>query len=98
MPRKAFHRNLRPVIKVTIGPWVLTPMSQNSITAPKKTFEPLLTPEEAAAILQIHPKTLIKMARLGQVPALRIGKHWRFTSSSLSSFIDNRLQSTCQPA
>ena len=47
-------------------------------------FEPLLTAEEAAAYLRIHPKTLQKMARLCQVPSIRIGKYWRFRLSAQS--------------
>ena len=37
------------------------------------TFEPVLTTDEAAILLQIHPKTLQRMARRGVVPAFRIG-------------------------
>jgi excisionase family DNA binding protein len=38
---------------------------------------------EAAQLLRIHPKTLQRMARKGQVPAIQIGKLWRFSSSAL---------------
>jgi len=41
-------------------------------------FEPLLDSEEAAALLKIHPKTLQKLARNGEVAAIHIGKLWRF--------------------
>jgi excisionase family DNA binding protein len=40
-------------------------------------FEPLLDSEEAAALLNIHPKTLQKLARQGEVAAIHIGKLWR---------------------
>jgi excisionase family DNA binding protein len=46
------------------------------------TFERVLNTEEAAALLQIHPKTLQKMAREGTVPAFRIGDLWRFRASA----------------
>jgi excisionase family DNA binding protein len=45
--------------------------------------EPLLDSAEAAQLLRIHPKTLQRMARKGQVPAIQIGKLWRFSSSAL---------------
>ena len=43
--------------------------------------------EEAAALLQIHPKTLQKMAREGSVPAFRIGDLWRFRASTLDEWL-----------
>jgi len=50
------------------------------------TFERVLNTEEAAALLQIHPKTLQKMAREGTVPAFRIGDLWRFRASALDDW------------
>jgi len=45
--------------------------------------EPLLDSAEAAQLLRIHPKTLQRMARKGEIPALQIGKLWRFSASAL---------------
>jgi excisionase family DNA binding protein len=45
--------------------------------------EPLLDSNEAAELLRIHPKTLQRMARKGEIPAIQIGKLWRFSTSSL---------------
>jgi len=50
-------------------------------------FEPLLDSEEAAALLKIHPKTLQKMARNGEVVAIQIGKLWRFRASALDEWV-----------
>ncbi len=49
-------------------------------------FEPVLTTEEAARLLNIHPKTLQRMARKGQVPGHRIGDLWRFRASELDAW------------
>jgi excisionase family DNA binding protein len=54
---------------------------------PSPTFERVLNTEEAAALLQIHPKTLQKMAREGSVPAFRIGDLWRFRASALDEWL-----------
>lgn len=51
-------------------------------------FEPLLDSEEAAALLKIHPKTLQKLARLGEIDAIQVGKLWRFRASALNRWID----------
>jgi excisionase family DNA binding protein len=50
-------------------------------------FEQVLNSEEAAALLQIHPRTLQKMAREGKVPAFRIGGLWRFRVSALDAWL-----------
>lgn len=55
---------------------------------PHSTFEPLLDSEEAAALLKIHPKTLQKMARNGEITAIQIGKLWRFRVSALNEWLE----------
>ena len=52
------------------------------------TFEPLLDTEEAAKLLRIHPKTLRRSARLGEIPATRIGRLWRFRVSVLNQWLE----------
>ena len=50
-------------------------------------FEPLLDSDEAAALLKIHPKTLQRMARRGEIPGIQIGKLWRFRASDLAQWV-----------
>lgn len=64
---------------------------------PSDAFEPLLDLQEAAAILGMHRKTLEAMARHGEVPAVKLGKRWKFRLSSLDLWVENRLHSTTQP-
>ena len=52
--------------------------------------EPLLDSEQAAALIQIHPKTLQKFAREGQIQGIHIGKLWRFRRSALEAWIDRQ--------
>jgi excisionase family DNA binding protein len=47
-------------------------------------FEPLLNSEQAADLLQIHHKTLHKLARRGEIHGTHIGKLWRFRASDLN--------------
>jgi len=49
--------------------------------------EPLLDSLQASAILLIHPKTLQRMARRGQMPAVRVGKLWRFRRTDIDHWI-----------
>jgi excisionase family DNA binding protein len=50
-------------------------------------FEPLLDSKAAGALLNIHEKTLIRLARKGAIPSMRIGKLWRFRASQLLTLI-----------
>jgi excisionase family DNA binding protein len=62
------------------------------ITQPVPHFERFLDSHQAAALLQIHPKTLQRLARKGEIRAMRIGKLWRFRTSDLDAWVDLRLK------
>ena len=47
----------------------------------------VLTPPQAAALLAICEKTLIKMAAAGQIPAFRAGRLWRFPTAALENWL-----------
>ena len=55
--------------------------------------ERLLDSAEAAAILGIHPKTLQRMARSGQIRGIRVRKLWRFRRSEIDMWIERKLAS-----
>ena len=61
------------------------------------SFEPLIDILTAAGLLKVHPKTLQRMARGGQIPAVRIGRYWRFRASQLDSWIRSQVDSSRQP-
>ena len=51
-------------------------------------YEPLLSADEAARFLGgLHPKTVQRMARRGELPAYRVGRYWRFRASELSAWL-----------
>ena len=43
----------------------------------------LLTPREAGEYLRLNPRTVVRLAREGKIPAVRVGNRWRFRSESL---------------
>ena len=61
--------------------------------SPAIELEPLIDSERAAAIIGIHPKTLQKMARAGEIKGVHVGKLWRFRASSIEEWINQRLAS-----
>jgi excisionase family DNA binding protein len=65
----------------------------------ERHFEPLLNDSEASALLGgIHPKTLQRLARRGQIPAYRVGRFWRYRASELDSWLRSGVNSARQPA
>lgn len=44
---------------------------------------PVLTAEEAAALLRVSTKTLLREARDGHVPGQKVGRSWRFSRVEL---------------
>lgn len=59
----------------------------------RSRIEPLIDTEEAAALLQIHPKTLQRMARRGEVRGYQLGKLWRFRASDLVKYVSAEIAS-----
>lgn len=62
------------------------------VTQPVPHFERFLDSHQAAELLQIHPKTLQRLARKGEIRAMRIGKLWRFRTSDLDVWVELRLK------
>jgi excisionase family DNA binding protein len=50
-------------------------------------FEPLLDVAEAAMLLRMHPRTLRAKARKRIIPAIQVGKRWRFRASTLNDWL-----------
>lgn len=54
-------------------------------------IEILLTPVQAAAILQVKPNTLAKWRVTGEGPAfIRVGRSVRYSSREIARFIEHR--------
>ncbi len=47
----------------------------------------MFTPEEASGMLGIKPRQLKEMARQGKIPAVKVGKFWRFSEEALENWI-----------
>jgi excisionase family DNA binding protein len=57
--------------------------------------------KEGAAFLRIHPKTLMRLAREGDVPAYAFSegtrRHWRFLISELDKWMRTKVNSSAHP-
>ena len=50
-------------------------------------FETLLSDADAGSLLGLHPKTVQRMARNGEIPAFRLGKYWRYRATELNGWL-----------
>ncbi len=51
--------------------------------------DPLWTVEEVATYLKLQPETIRSMARRGELPAVKIGKVWRFHKQAICEMLIN---------
>jgi excisionase family DNA binding protein len=63
--------------------------SPQVIGAPSSPADPLWTVEDVADYLQLQPETIRSMARRGELPALKIGKVWRFQRQAIHDMLVN---------
>jgi hypothetical protein len=62
--------------------------------APAPVFEPLIDAEHAAKLLgNIHPKTLMRKARTGEIPGYQFARAWFFRASELDLWLRTRVRS-----
>lgn len=60
-------------------------------------MEKLLDSQAVSEVLGIHPKVVERMAARGELPALKVGRFWRYSPSALDAWINSRIESTRQP-
>jgi excisionase family DNA binding protein len=51
-------------------------------------FEPLLSDAQVGKLLGLHPKTVQRLARSREIPAVRIGRYWRFRATELNTWLE----------
>ena len=52
-----------------------------------ETFERLLTPDEAAAIVKVSAKTIREWLKQGSLKGIKTGRLWRIKESELRKFL-----------
>jgi len=55
----------------------------------------IMTLKEVSEYLRLHPMTVYKLAREGEIPCGRFGKtnksHWRFSRKAIDAWAENQL-------
>jgi excisionase family DNA binding protein len=50
----------------------------------------VLTLEETAEFLRVHPSTIYRLLKNRTIPAFKIGYDWRFTQESIQRWIEEQ--------
>ena len=49
--------------------------------------DPFLTTEDVEEILQVNPRTVYRLIKRGSIPALRVGRQWRFRRKDVEAWL-----------
>lgn len=58
--------------------------------------ETILTPDQVAKILQVHPFTVLKFIKQGKLKASKLGRVYRIRSAAVDEFLDEQLEQASQ--
>ena len=60
--------------------------------------EEILTANQVAELLQIHPRTVYKLVKQGSLPGRKFGGGWRFSKAEILAMVHPRAESRPQQA
>jgi excisionase family DNA binding protein len=63
----------------------------------RQPFGSIWNSYEAAQYLRIHPRTLTRMARRGEIPSIQIGRLWRFRRIDLDEWLTRKVSLASYP-
>jgi excisionase family DNA binding protein len=56
-----------------------------------------LSTDEVLTYLKITPRTIYRLIRSGELPAVRIGRQWRFRRTDLDAWVERQRPAPAQP-
>ena len=60
--------------------------------------ESFLTTEEVLEYLQINLRTVYRLIKAGKIPAVRVGRQWRFRKSDIDAWLESQRTRSVRPA
>ena len=57
---------------------------------PDRERQPFLTTEQVLGYLNTTPRTIYRLIRNGELPAIRIGRQWRFRRADLDQWVERQ--------
>lgn len=61
------------------------------------TDEVFLTTEEVLEYLQVNLRTVYRLIKAGKIPAVRVGRQWRFRKRDIDAWLDSQRSRTAEP-
>ena len=52
----------------------------------------ILDAQEVADMLRVHPRTIMRLAKLGHIPGFKVGGQWRFRREAIEAYIREQEQ------
>ena len=62
------------------------------------TDEVFLTTEEVLEYLQVNLRTVYRLIKAGRIPAVRVGRQWRFRKRDIDAWLDSQRAAAAEPA
>ena len=61
------------------------------------TDEVFLTTEEVLEYLQVNLRTVYRLIKAGKIPAVRVGRQWRFRKRDIDAWLDSQRSRSSEP-
>jgi len=65
-------------------------MTVRRTAAAGSRFPAFLTTEEVLGYLKVNPRTIYRLIRTGELPAVRIGRLWRFKRTDVDDWLERQ--------
>ena len=75
---------------LTLAPFSSCALECDSLPLNLPTDEVFLTTEEVLAYLQVNLRTVYRLIKAGKIPAVRVGRQWRFRKRDIDAWLDTQ--------
>ena len=65
-------------------------VKESKLRERKYSLGRIMTVKELAAYLRVHPSTIYKLLRLGELPGFRVASEWRFSLATIDHWLLGR--------
>ncbi len=83
---------MEPTDTISVMNNAIVPTTNVSLNSVSPSEGEILTVSDVARFLRVPKSTVYKLARLGELPASKIGKHWRFLRRDIHDWMHSRTQ------
>ncbi len=83
---------MAPTDTISVMNNAIVPTTNVSLDSVSPSEGEILTVSDVARFLRVPKSTVYKLARLGELPASKIGKHWRFLRRDIHDWMHSRTQ------